>query len=288
MRQRDGGCSGCGFAVLPAHDGFPLLLPRSFRQQERLLAHQGQGVVERSLRGSAYRRAILGVFTRHLCRAVRAVRASRGCGLAVVDIGSGGGGYFDVFGAEVVDSYLGVEPSLGLGVPDTRRAESRFHLVHGAAEKLPVRSGCADAALFLASLDHCADPKLALVEAHRILRPGGVVVVAINNRGSWFKRVASRQAGKCMSAGEHSLYVNVEELAEMFGEVGLEPWQTVAYRYIPRPPGMLVPIASLLGQRLLGLLCGISDVVGRLVMPGMGGDIIMVARKPGGVPFAHS
>ena len=56
-------------------------------------------------------------------------------------------------------------------------------IVEGDAADLPVPDGCADALLLLDVLEHLADPRRAVAEAHRALRPGGVLVLSVPHRG---------------------------------------------------------------------------------------------------------
>jgi SAM-dependent methyltransferase len=56
-------------------------------------------------------------------------------------------------------------------------------ILEGDAADLPVPDGCADAVLLLDVLEHLADPRRAVAEAHRALRPGGVLVLSVPHRG---------------------------------------------------------------------------------------------------------
>ncbi|MGH2892348.1 MAG: class I SAM-dependent methyltransferase [Solirubrobacteraceae bacterium] len=51
------------------------------------------------------------------------------------------------------------------------------------ATSLPVPDGCADAVLLLDVIEHLARPADAITEAHRVLRPGGVVIISVPHRG---------------------------------------------------------------------------------------------------------
>jgi len=56
-------------------------------------------------------------------------------------------------------------------------------IVEGDAADLPVPDGCADAILLLDVLEHLADPRRAVEEAHRVLRPDGILVLSVPHRG---------------------------------------------------------------------------------------------------------
>ncbi len=62
-----------------------------------------------------------------------------------------------------------------------KRLEGRGGLVQGDAERLPFRAGAWDRAYCSEVLEHLANPAAALVEIHRILRPGGVAVLSVPN-----------------------------------------------------------------------------------------------------------
>lgn len=64
--------------------------------------------------------------------------------------------------------YLGLDPYAGHG---------EFRII-GLGEILPVRDGSMDAVLFNTSLDHILDYHTAIEEAHRVLKPGGSIVIA--------------------------------------------------------------------------------------------------------------
>ncbi|MEV0583967.1 class I SAM-dependent methyltransferase [Nonomuraea sp. NPDC050310] len=111
----------------------------------------------------------------------------------------------------------------------------------GDARDLPVPDGSVDAALLLGPLYHLADRAdrvRALAEAHRVVRPGGVVAAATINRfagvhdtlrtGSYFtevERVAARSAadtGAMRSPGGFVAYFHSpEEVPVEFAEAGL-------------------------------------------------------------------
>lgn len=64
--------------------------------------------------------------------------------------------------------YLGLDPYAGGG---------EFRVI-GLGEILPIRDASVDAVLFNTSLDHILDYHTAIEEAHRVLKPGGCVVIA--------------------------------------------------------------------------------------------------------------
>ncbi|HUB73225.1 MAG TPA: class I SAM-dependent methyltransferase [Solirubrobacteraceae bacterium] len=56
-------------------------------------------------------------------------------------------------------------------------------MIDGDAGELPVADGCADAVLLLDVIEHMAEPRQAIAEAHRVLRSGGTIIVSVPHRG---------------------------------------------------------------------------------------------------------
>jgi SAM-dependent methyltransferase len=56
-------------------------------------------------------------------------------------------------------------------------------LIDADARALPIADSCADGVLLLDVVEHMSEPRPALAEAHRVLRPGGTVVLGVPHRG---------------------------------------------------------------------------------------------------------
>lgn len=61
--------------------------------------------------------------------------------------------------------------------PYSRPVARKFPFIAGCADFLPFSSECFDGVMFSSSLDHTINPKRALEEAARVLRPGGLLIV---------------------------------------------------------------------------------------------------------------
>jgi SAM-dependent methyltransferase len=100
----------------------------------------------------------------------------------VLDVGCAFGyGSVALAGADRV--VVGVERH-SANVEAARRLFPNLQFLEGDAQALPVADGCADAVVLLDILEHLPDPRAALAEAHRVLRPGGVVILSVPNRGA--------------------------------------------------------------------------------------------------------
>jgi SAM-dependent methyltransferase len=121
----------------------------------------------------------------HAGRTGRARRWLPPDALRVLDVGCSSG-----YGAAGV-AVAGPPGRVVVGVERDRAelAEGRrrlpwLTLLEGDAEALPIPDRCADAVLLLDVLEHLADPAAAIAEAHRVLRPGGVLVASTPHRGA--------------------------------------------------------------------------------------------------------
>lgn len=96
----------------------------------------------------------------------------------VADLGVGTG-HFSALVAPVVSRVVGVDASDEMLETAGRRLEGyeNVELRRGDLESLPVEDGTVDFAVMLFVLHYVVEPVEALSEAHRILRPGGRLVV---------------------------------------------------------------------------------------------------------------
>nr|WP_244502475.1 class I SAM-dependent methyltransferase [Streptomyces oceani] len=71
-----------------------------------------------------------------------------------------------------------------------RRASRHLTAVRGELTHpgLPFADGVADAALFSEVIEHLVDPDAALEELHRVLRPGGHLLLSTPNLAAWYNR----------------------------------------------------------------------------------------------------
>ena len=64
-----------------------------------------------------------------------------------------------------------------------RQQFPRITIIAADATELPVSNDCADAVVMLDVLEHIGEPRQAIAEAHRVLRPEGVLVLSVPHRG---------------------------------------------------------------------------------------------------------
>lgn len=98
--------------------------------------------------------------------------------------------------------------------------------IRGNAEHLPFADGSLGSAALLYVLYHLAEPRRALAEACRVLRPGGTIAVALPSRHDspelvrWLPDVA-------LTADAESA---PELLSDLFTDVEVEPWDAPLLR----------------------------------------------------------
>ena len=113
----------------------------------------------------------------------------RGLSGRVVEVGAGSGVSFAHYPSAVTELIaIEPEPALrALALEAATAAPVPVRVLDGVAERLPLRDGSVDAAVFAGVLCSVRDPRGALDEARRVLRPGGELrfyehVIARNTR----------------------------------------------------------------------------------------------------------
>lgn len=118
-------------------------------------------------------------------------------------------------------SRLGVEFGIDLAEDCLKKARSKsVRVVLGIGERLPFRENSLDFVLYSVTLCFLADPRKALKEAERTLKPGGRVVACfIPKEGPWGKFYSrKKEAGHRFYKHAHLLtFSEVEDLLEEAG-----------------------------------------------------------------------
>lgn len=183
----------------------------------------------------------------------------------------------------------------GNGRAGTAPPAARF--VRGLGEEIPLRDDAVDALLCKGALDHFMDPSLTLAEIGRVLKPGGLVVVALANYdslscrlGRWLDRGPGKGVRRGHATAERPYYEPPPDHLTRFAYLGIVS--------LPNPPlkirrieGLSLlwgfpPWGRLLGKvptRLRRSLLRFAYVVARL-WPAWADVIVVVAEKPRGTP----
>ena len=176
IKTADGHGVTDGISTFPFRDGLPILLPaRLQRFFDACLQVSAEAATDAFLKyfamaslrhaGDINAPSSDVHFQRHLHRMHAFVRE---CSGLVLDVGCDDAALGAALFSERC-TYLGLDPFCQRGTP--------FRLI-GLGEFLPVRDECVDVVVFNTSLDHIFDWHRAIDEAHRILRPGGQLVIA--------------------------------------------------------------------------------------------------------------
>jgi len=105
-----------------------------------------------------------------------------------------------------------------LSGPMLRRARERgLDCVRGDAGRLPVRDDAVDAVTVVDALHHLPDPRAAVVEAARVLRPGGVLVIREFDPSTLLGRVVAASEDL---VGFDSAFATPGELARFLESAG--------------------------------------------------------------------
>ncbi|MES2201944.1 MAG: class I SAM-dependent methyltransferase [candidate division FCPU426 bacterium] len=201
-------------------------------------------------------------------------------GAAKPDLVDVGCAHADFFGytKDGLGTYTGIEPSTALLPKNIQRGPS-FKLLRGQAEKLPLKKDSADLVLIKEVLDHCHDPLKALAEAHRVLRPGGTLLVTLTNDKAWYKRLFPASAARIKAGQDDHLYFfDPDQVLDLARQAGFSERIEEDSHYL-RLPGALEALLGKLPDPLGSALIALTDACGSLVLPGAGGSFWILAKK---------
>jgi ubiquinone/menaquinone biosynthesis C-methylase UbiE len=141
----------------------------------------------------------------------------------VVDVGAGVGHYSTVLADALEEAQvIAVEPAQRMrAVAEAEHAHPRVRYVAGAAEELPLDDGSVDAALLSNVIHHLDDRAAAAAELHRVLRPGGTVVLRGSLRDALRRNPNWRFFPEALAIAEDQM-PTVSEAIALFTDAGFE------------------------------------------------------------------
>jgi SAM-dependent methyltransferase len=153
-------------------------------------------------------------------------------GRPCLDIGSGTGFFTSALGC------LGFEPSLGMA--RISRVRRGVNVVQGRAEAMPLRRGSVSSAFLIVTLCFLPRPEEAVLEASRVLRPGGWAVACIIPRESEWARFYMRKAEEGNPFYRVARFLGFEEVVSLFLSAGFRLEKAVGTliygpEEVPRP-----------------------------------------------------
>ncbi len=202
---------------------------------------------------------------------------SLGRGIDLVDVGCAHADFYD-WSKGSLRAYRGIEPSKALLKKDIKRPG--FSVQRGVAERLPLPAACADFVLIKEVLDHCHTPSKVLAEAFRVLRPSGRCLITLTNDQAWYKELFPKWAAR-IKAGQddHLFFFKPAQSRALYLEAGFTALDSDDSHYLRLPYRVEELIGSLpdfVGKSLISL----SDGIGSLILPDMGGSFWSWADKP--------
>jgi 2-polyprenyl-3-methyl-5-hydroxy-6-metoxy-1,4-benzoquinol methylase len=162
----------------------------------------------------------------------------------LLDVGCGNGDLALAFrrhGWEVA----GVEPS---EVACTHAAAAGMEIHCGTLDDAPWQAASFDAIVFNHSLEHIPEPAAALRRASDLVRPGGMIAVAVPNFGSWHRRVFGARWYQ-LDLPRHLQHFDAGSLRAVVERAGLRP---VAVTTASMRPSLLMSVQyALFGRAVL-------------------------------------
>jgi ubiquinone/menaquinone biosynthesis C-methylase UbiE len=217
---------------------------------------------------------------------VGAVREFAGRGpVHMLDVGCGWGDFSEKLDG-VLASYVGVEPSLKeLGMFARKPGRS---LVRGVGERLGcLKDRSRNFVLLNSVLDHCFDWRAAWEHVVRILAPGGLLVVSMENSAKLPVRVKQMLGREVVHEG-HLSFWSIPEIERLLGE-GFEVRErrTVGYLFGFHALTARFPLPL----PLLRSANAVADAAGGVLAP-QGGHIFFLSAlrrgsPSGGEPFGQ-
>jgi 2-polyprenyl-3-methyl-5-hydroxy-6-metoxy-1,4-benzoquinol methylase len=141
---------------------------------------------------------------------------------------------------------FGVEISDHAAWHAIRNVGGQIHI--GTLENCPFPEGTFEAVVFWHVLEHLPDPKGALLKAARLLKPGGLLVIAVPNSDSLQARIFGRHWFH-LDIPRHYFHFGTDSLKEMTLESGFGIAQIDHFSLEQNPYGWIQSLYNLLGFR---------------------------------------
>lgn len=158
--------------------------------------------------------------------------------------------------------------------------DDRLFIGRAVGEFLPFGDEVFDLVLIHSTLDHCFDYIKTLDEISRVLTPGGVASIYLNNNRSWAKRLLPWETKRRQQLAErhHNVFLGPCELIKEMQKRGFEILRLRGIRYLLLPSTVL-EIISRFFSIWTSLIFELVDRAGTRIAPTLGGDFHLIIRK---------
>jgi ubiquinone/menaquinone biosynthesis C-methylase UbiE len=225
---------------------------------------------------SKYTSCVIRTSHRQVVSACERVSHQLGRPLVILDIGCGSTDFYSRLNG-VIDQYVGIEPSATELLRSPERPNQ--YLMRSMGERLCVNDGSADVVLQIGILDHCLDADKAISEAFRVLRPGGSLIIVLENRGRFSNDLRKVTNMEISHGDEHLYYFDVDDISSRVRGFGKETFGS-SHGYLL---GFNM-VSKLLPESVVSALNRASDLMLSSVFPKKGQHFITVIEKAGDLP----
>ncbi|MFB9721796.1 class I SAM-dependent methyltransferase [Planobispora longispora] len=143
---------------------------------------------------------------------LREITAASSGELVIADVGCGDGGITRM-AADAAPGHRVIGMDWAMAPLETARAKGLTVMRGTAAHPgLPLASASVDVVVFSEVIEHLVDPDAAILELHRVLRPGGHLLLSTPNLAAWFNR-------GMLALGRQPVFSEVS-MARVFGRPG--------------------------------------------------------------------
>lgn len=157
-----------------------------------------------------------------------------GTGAKVLDIGTAGGAFLEAATQYGYDAY-GLEPSADL----VSRGKARgLQIEQGTIENHGFSQSSFDMVCLWDVIEHLPDPKLALLQAAKLLKPEGILLINFPDMGTWQAKLAGRRFWWILSVHLH--HFTKRSILDICLRTGFEVfhfqryWQILEFGYLER------------------------------------------------------
>lgn len=155
-------------------------------------------------------------------------------GAKVLDIGTAGGAFLEAATRFGYDAH-GMEPSRYLV---DRGKQRGLQIEQGTIEQHGFAPGSFDMVSLWDVIEHLPEPRAALVEIAKLLKPGGILLINYPDIGTWQAKLAGKRFWWILSVHLH--HFTRRSIADLCGRAGFEAfhfrryWQVLEFGYLER------------------------------------------------------